>query len=324
MSDLATNVHIITPDHQWHSFNLYQGGQRIVLNTVSKFVVDNRNPNYKWIASARDAAGVILINDNGTPYTNYDDRVVSRSTFVDQDNKSITLASLQTIAQDHNGDMWLGTNEGILVIDAATDLFQSNSCKRLKMSRHDGTNLADYLLGTEQINSIVFAGGNRIWIGTNVSGVYLVHMVTKEGIYEPEIISHFTTLNSPMPSDCVLSIAINEENGEVYIGTSKGLVSYRGDASTPSDSFADAYVYPNPVRPNYEGIITINSLMDNTTVYITDAAGNVVCRTHSEGGTAVWDGKTLAGNKVHSGVYTVYCNTADGKNHTTLKVLIMH
>ncbi|MBR4521297.1 MAG: T9SS type A sorting domain-containing protein [Paludibacteraceae bacterium] len=324
MSDLATNVHIITPDHQWHSFNLYQGGQRIVLNTVSKFVVDNRNPDYKWIASARDAAGVILINDNGTPYTNYDDRVVSRSTFVDQDNKSITLASLKTIAQDHNGDMWLGTNEGILVIEAATDLFRSNSCRRLKMSRHDGTNLADYLLGTEQINSIVFAGGNRIWIGTNVSGAYLVHMVTKEGIYEPEIISHFTTLNSPMPSDCVLSIAINEENGEVYIGTSKGLVSYRGDASAPSDSFANAYVYPNPVRPNYEGIITINGLMDNTTVYIADAAGNVVCRTHSEGGTAVWDGKTLAGSKAHSGVYTIYCNTADGKNHTTLKVLIMH
>ena len=323
MSDLATNVHIIDPDHNWHSFNLYNGGQRIVLNTVSKFLIDNRDANYKWIACARDQAGLVLINDNGTPYNNYDDRVIFRSTFVDQDSKSITLARLGTIAQDHNGDMWLGTGEGILVIDANTDLFRSNTCRRLKMSRHDGTSLADYLLGTEQINSIVFAGGNRIWIGTDASGVYLIHMVTKEGIYEPEILAHFTTLNSPMPSDCVLSIAIDEK-GEVYIGTAKGLVSYRGDATEPEQTFADAYVYPNPVRPNYEGVITVSGLMDNTTIYIADAAGNVVCRTHSNGGTAVWDGKTKSGKKAHSGVYTIYCNTADGRNYTTLKVLIIH
>ena len=126
-----------------------------------------------------------------------------------------------------------------------------------------------------------------------------------------------------MPSDCVLSIAIDEK-GEVYIGTAKGLVSYRGDATEPEQTFADAYVYPNPVRPNYEGVITISGLMDNTTIYIADAAGNIVCRTHSNGGTAVWDGKTKSGKKAHSGVYTIYCNTADGRNYTTLKVLIMH
>lgn len=324
MGDIATNIHVIDPQGGWHSFNLYNGGQRIVLNTVSKILVDSRNPDYKWIASARDVAGLILLNDNGSPYNSYDDRVVFRQTFVDQDMKSITLDRLNTIAQDHNGDLWLGTGEGILVIDAETNMFQSNTCKRLKISRHDGTNLADYLLGTEQINAIVFAGGNRIWIGTDASGVYLVHMVTKEGIYEPEILAHFTSANSPMPSDCVLSVALNEENGEVYIGTAKGLVSYRGDATLPSDDFKEAYIYPNPVRPNYEGTITINGLMDNTTVYIADAAGNVVCRTHSNGGTAVWDGRTQSGKKAHSGVYTVYCNTADGKSHTVLKVLLMH
>lgn len=320
----ATNIHVIDPQGVWHSFNLYKGTQRIVLNTVSKIMVDKRNPDYKWIASARDQAALILHYDNGTPLNNYDDRVAMQTTFIDQDKKSITLDRLNTIAQDHNGDLWLGTNEGILVIDAATDLFRSNACRRLKISRHDGTNLADYLLGTEQINTIVFAGGNRIWIGTEVSGAYLVHMVTKEGIYEPEIIAHFTTVNSPMPSDCVLSIALNEENGEVYIGTSKGLVSYRGDATRPAETFSNAYVYPNPVRPNYEGVITINGLMDNTTVYIADAAGNVVCRTHSNGGTAVWDGRTQSGKRAHSGVYSVYCNTADGKQHTVIKLLLMY
>ncbi len=322
-SDLATNIHVIDPQNKWHSFNLYQNGQRIVLNTVSKFLVDNRDPNIKWVASARLDAGVAVFNDKGTPYVSSDDRVVFRTTFVDQDNKSITLDRLNTIVQDHNGDMWLGTGQGILVIDNTTDIFRSNACRRMKISRHDGTNLADYLLGTEQINAIVFAGGNRIWIGTEASGAYLVHMVTKENIYEPEIIEHFTSLNSPMPSDCVLSIAIDEK-GEVYIGTSKGLVSYRGDATEPEETFEKAYVYPNPVRPNFEGTITISGLMDETTIYIADAAGNVVCRTHSNGGTAIWDGKTQSGKKAHSGVYTIYCNTADGKNHTVLKLLLMH
>jgi len=324
MGNPAINMHVIDPQGGWHSFNLYNGSQRIVLTTVSKILMDNRNPNYKWIAHARAQAGLILLNDGGTPYSPADDRVMLRSTFVDQDKKSITIDRLGTIAQDYNGDLWLGTSEGILILDAATDFFRSAECRRLKISRHDGTNLADYLLGTEQINAIVFAGGNRIWIGTEVSGVYLVHMVTKEGIYEPEILAHFTSVNSPMPSDCVLSLAVNPENGEVYIGTSKGLVSYRGDATEPSETFSDAYVYPNPVRPNYEGVITVNGLMDNTTVYIADAAGNVVCRTHSNGGTAVWDGKTQSGKKAHSGVYTIYCNTADGKQHHALKVLLMH
>lgn len=321
--DLATNIHVLDPNHSWHSFNLYQGGQRIVLNTVSKFLVDNRNPNYKWIASARSNAGIILHYDNGTPYVGTDDRSVIRSTFIDQDGKGVSFNELYTIAQDYNGDIWLGTAEGIIVIKDSTNMFTSNACHRMKMSRHDGTGLADYLLGTEQINSIVFAGGNRVWIGTQNSGAYLVRFVTKESIYEPEIVAHFTSQNSPMPSDCVLSIAI-DNRGEVFIGTAKGLVSYRGDATEPEESYSSAYVYPNPVRPNYEGSIAITGLMDNTVVYIADAAGNVVCRTRSNGGTAIWDGRTLSGSKAHSGVYTIYCNTADGKNHTALKLLIMH
>ena len=320
---LANNIHVIDPAHNWHSFNIYQGGQRIVLNTVSKFLVDNTNSKYKWIASARANAGIIVLNDNGTPYYSADDRSVIRSSFVDQDGKGVNMNALYTIAQDFNGDMWLGTDEGIIVVEAGTDIFTSNTCHRLKMSRHDDTGLADYLLGTERINAIVFAGNNRIWIGTEASGVYLVHMVTKEGIYEPEIISHFTSQNSPMPSDCVQSIAI-DERGEVYIGTASGLVSYRGDATQPEETFENAYIYPNPVRPNFEGTIAITGLMEGTTVFIADAAGNVVCRTHSNGGTAIWDGKTQSGKKAHSGVYTVYCNTADGKNHTTLKLLLMH
>lgn len=320
---IASNIHVIDPQHKWHSFNVYDSGSRISLTATSKILVDNRNSNYKWIACARDNGGLVLLNDNGTPYNGSDDRSKFRAAFIDQDQKSVSIDMLYSIAQNTNGDLWVGTNTGIFVIEAATDFMHSNACWRPKISRHDGTNLADYLLGTEQIRAIVFASSNRMWVGTETSGAYLIRMVNNEGIYEPEILAHFTTVNSPMPSDFVMSIAV-DERGEVYIGTDKGLVSYRGDATEPQESFANIYAYPNPVRPNYEGTITISGLMDNTVVYIADAAGNVVCRTHSNGGTAVWDGKTQAGKKVHSGVYTVYCNTPDGQNHATTKILIMH
>ena len=320
----AKNLHVVTPDGTWYSYNLYANGARQVLNTVSAICVDNRDSKYLWIASARETSGIAFLNTNGTPNTGADDRAVFRTTFIDQDNKAITPNRIMTIAQASNGDMWVGTGEGLFIIEAATNIFTSNACKRLKISRHDGTNLADYLLGTEQINDILFASDNRIWIATDNSGVYLVRMVTKEGIYEPEIMAHFTTTNSPMPSDCVLSLAADEQTADIYIGTAKGLVSYRSDASAPSQNFSTAYAYPNPVRPNYQGVLTIQGLMDNTTVYIADAAGNVIARTHSNGGTAIWDLKNSSGQRVRSGVYSIFCNTADGQNHAVIKVLVMN
>ena len=178
--------------------------------------------------------------------------------------------------------------------------------------------LGDYLLENEQVNSIVVDGANRKWIGTATSGVFLL---SPDGV---ETIEHFTAENSPLPSDNVLSIAIHESTGEVYFGTSEGLVSYMSDAVSPADNFRELYAYPNPVQSNYMGMVVIKGVMGNTEVRIVDASGNLVITIPSNGGEAVWDLTNAAGGRVASGIYTAICNTLDGNASSSVKVMVIH
>ena len=127
-----------------------------------------------------------------------------------------------------------------------------------------------------------------------------------------------------MPSNEILSIAIDHQSGRVFIGTSKGLMSYQGDATIPEVDYNNAYVYPNPVRENYVGVITIKGLVENTVVHIVDNAGNVVYKTHSNGGVATWNGKNMSGSKVASGIYTALCNSESGEQYAALKIMMLN
>jgi hypothetical protein len=175
--------------------------------------------------------------------------------------------------------------------------------------------LGDYLLGDEQVNCLAVDGGNRMWIGTANSGLYLIEDDTIT-------VAHFTETNSLLPSNSIQSVAIMPSTGEVFVGTDKGIASYRSDASEASEDMSGAYAYPNPVRPDYGGYISVAGLMDNTVVNIVDAGGNLVCKTRSHGGTAVWDGKLPDGRRATAGVYTALCNEPGGK-HTVVKILVI-
>jgi hypothetical protein len=154
-----------------------------------------------------------------------------------------------------------------------------------------------------------------MWIGTANSGLYLIEDDTIT-------VAHFTETNSLLPSNSIQSVAIMPSTGEVFVGTDKGIASYRSDASEASEDMSGAYAYPNPVRPDYGGYISVAGLMDNTVVNIVDAGGNLVCKTRSHGGTAVWDGKLPDGRRATAGVYTALCNEPGGK-HTVVKILVI-
>ena len=154
-----------------------------------------------------------------------------------------------------------------------------------------------------------------MWIGTENSGLYLIEDDTIT-------VAHFTVDNSLLPSNSISSITIEPMTGEVWVGTAKGIASYRSDASAPQADLNNAYAFPNPVRPNYGGVISIAGLMENTIVNIIDAGGNLVCKTRSHGGTAIWDGKLPDGRRATAGVYSALCNNADG-GHTVVKILVI-
>ena len=310
-------INILSPDGVWHGLPLRSGGQYISLTTPSPLIADTKYPNSKWLLDCRTTQGLILVDDNGTPFDSSDDHVMKRGTFVDQNGTSFSPEKYFTLVQDKDGVLWVGTQAGLFLIETAAGFLESNACKRVIISREDEeTQLADYLLADEQINCIVVDGGNRKWIGTASSGLFLM---SADGL---ETIHHFTVDNSPLPSNEVLSIAIHPKTGEVFIGTASGLASYRGDASEPEENFDEVYAYPNPASQDYTGSFTIARLMDNSVVNIVDAGGNLVCKTRSNGGIAVWDGKNLNGERVASGIYTVLCNAENGA-HAVTKIFIL-
>lgn len=312
------SINIFTPDKQWFSFGLASQSDTIPLYTPGEIMVDRRNTQWKWIPQCRYNTGLLLLQDNGTPTNDKDDQVFYRNEWYDQNGKPVIPEYIYSMAQDHDNTIWVGTNAGLFLIPATIDFTTSNRCERVIIGRNDGTKLGDYLLDNEQINHIVVDGANRKWIATATSGVFLL---SPNG---EETIEHFTTENSPLSSNNVLSIAILESTGEVFFGTSQGLVSYMSDAIEPAKNFSDIYVYPNPVHPNYHGVVTIRGLMANTEVRIVDASGNLVTTIQGNGGEAVWDMTNAQGSRVASGIYTALCNTQDGAAHSTVKIMVMN
>lgn len=322
-TSVAKNVHIKdATGNSLAAYDLICNGVRVPLYTPGEILVDKRNPQWKWIPVCRAnkgfGAGLILIQDNGTPTNPNDDKVTYQTEWYDQNGKQVLPESVFSMAQDRDNTIWVGTNAGLFLIPSIVDFTTSNNCERVVISRNDGTQLGDYLLENEAINNIMVDGANRKWIATGTSGVFLLSPDGKETI------EHFTTENSPLPSNNVLSIAIIESTGEVFFGTSQGLVSYMSDAIEPADSFSEIYAYPNPVHPNYHGVVTMRGLMADTQVRIVDASGNLVATILSNGGEAVWDMTNTQGQRVASGVYTALCNTTDGTGHGTTKILIMN
>lgn len=192
------------------------------------------------------------------------------------------------------------------------------TCSRIIIPRNDGTGLGDFLLEDQNVTAIAIDGANRKWIGTESSGVYLM---SENG---QETILHFTSKNSPLLSEQILSIAIHPVTGEVFFGTGGGLLSYQSDAAEAGNTFSNVHVYPNPVRENFTGLITITGLVENTQVKITDVAGNLVSETTSKGSIATWDARNSFGQKVSTGVYLAICISPDGLQTSTAKILIIN
>ena len=307
-------VHIVTPQGIWYGLGLRSGGKELKYDTPAGIWPDRRNSQWKWLMSQRVEPMLILLDDGGTPTISSDDRCVARSSFTDQNGNVLTPTQFRCFAQDQTNRIWVGTDKGIILIPKEVDFFSSNACRRVIIPRNDGTGLGDYLLGDEQINCLAVDGGNRIWIGTANSGLYLIEDDTIT-------VAHFTEYNSLLPSNGIQSIAIMPKTGEVFVGTNRGIASYRSDASEAKEDMSGAYAYPNPVRPNYGGMISITGLMENTVVNIIDAGGNLVCKTKSHGGTAVWDGKLQDGRRATPGVYTALCNAEGG--HTVVKIMVI-
>ena len=318
------SVKVLLKDGKWSQLEF---GTLKNIPTLQDILISNQNPNQKWVTSVRPPVGVFVFDDNGTITNQSDDKSVflTSFTYTETNNAGNSVlvtkspGAIYSIAQDKNGVIWVGTDIGPFLFNSLSKVYNADyTCSRVKISRADSTNLADYLLVNEKIKAIAIDGANRKWLGTETSGVYLMSANGQQTI------QHFTSTNSPLLSDNILSIAISPVTGEVFFGTDQGLISYQSDASEAGDAFGNVYAYPNPVRQGYTGVITITGLVENTQVKITDINGNLICETVSNGSLATWNGKDVHGRKVNTGIYLAICANADGTLSTITKILVIN
>ncbi|MBO4870774.1 MAG: hypothetical protein J5565_02180 [Muribaculaceae bacterium] len=229
--------------------------------------------------------------------------------FTDQDGKKVSWTYLKCITVDKNGLLWFPTSSGIVYMNPDDALTDNCVVNHIKVPRNDGTDLADYLLEGIGINCIAVDGQNRKWIATTTAGVY---QVSEDGT---QILHQFNTSNSMLPSNNVYTVACNTKNNSVFILTDSGLVEYAQGSGSTSNDLSNVYCYPNPVRPDFTGLLTIAGLTENALVKIADSSGNVIKQLKSSGGVATWDCCDSDGDRVATGVYYVIASTSgDGSS----------
>ncbi len=294
----------------WHSYNL--GGSLSGID-IGTLLIDNND--YKWII--RRGGEVIVFNDNATLENTADDRTMSLNTAAHSGNLS---GSVNCLALDNDGAVWAGTNNGPCLFTNTKAIFNGGDFDaiRKEVPRNDGTDQYDYLFANNNVLSMAsVAGTKQMWFGLE-SGVYLMSF---EGT--PKELHYFNTDNSPLLDNSITTMAI-DKSGEVFFGTDKGIISYRGEAATPDPVVSDVVAYPNPVRPGYTGLVGIKGLVSNSLVRITTVDGAFVTQLISEGGQAVWDCTNINGEKVGPGVYLIFVSTKDGSNKFATKILLQN
>lgn len=264
------------------------------------------NLNQKWVIT--DGGGIIVYNED-----NSGSKIKQLKSVSGQGNLASLKVNCATMDQD--GKIWIGTEEGLSVMSNPRNIFDGGNYDANHVLVFFDGNWEPVLKG-QYITDIEVDGGNRKWFATT-QGVYLT---SEDGT---EQLEHFTTENSPLFSNTVMDIAIDQKTGEVFFATEKGVVSYKSTAQHVEENERDVFVYPNPVQPGYTGLITIDGLIANSTVKIADVSGRIVYQTKAEGNRAVWNGYSLQNEPASSGIYIVYSASQDGEFTEVAKLSIV-
>lgn len=302
-SIVDNGLKVLKTDGQWLSYNMENYFQSVGSFNMGRLSIDKNGT--KWMVT-RDE-GIIAFNENGN---------VFKKIKMGSEDGNLPIDDVRIAAVDNRNQLWIGTRKGLRVL-SSVDRFLSEEPLTTNAIIILEDDLAQELLFEQFITDIVVDGANNKWIGTVDSGIFMVSPNGQETLY------HFTSGNSPLPSNTINDIDINGTTGEVFIATNKGMVSFKGISTKPSEDLNNVIVYPNPVRPEFEGTVKVSGLLNKCNVKITDIEGNLVHETISEGGTIEWDTKAFGKYKVASGVYMIFISAQDGVETKVKKVMII-
>lgn len=295
---------VLKNDNTWQSFDLPCTSEDAILDaTVDAF-------GNKWISFSFANVGIAVFNEGD--FENPDD---DRCTIISAANSVLPTNEVNVVEMDREGAVWVGTKSGAAVFHCNPLESACSGTRPLVTVDGFGANLLD----EQDVRTIGIDGANRKWFGT-AAGVFVM---SPDGTQQ---IAHFTTENSPLFDNNINDIAFNDETGEVFIGTQKGLVSFRAEATAAPNYHSGALVFPNPVREDYEGPIAIKGLAEDSTVKITDISGRLVFETKALGGTAIWNGRDYNNRKAATGVYLVFATNRNSNNPlvAVAKILVIN
>ena len=300
---------VMEPSGRWHSYNL--GGNTSGMD-IGVLMVDNND--LKWII--RRGGEILVFNDNGTLDITADDATATVNTATYTGNLPGTANCFTT---NQKGEVWVGTTDGPCFFADSKAIFSGSTYQAAvkNVPRNDGTQQADALFAGSNVLAMATDGADQMWFGFE-TGATLMSFGNKI-----TTVHRFTTDNSPLLDNAVNHIVVNKD-GEVFFGTGNGIISYRGESSSPDPQVSDVVAYPNPVRPGYSGYVGIKGLAANSVVRITAVDGTFVTELVSEGGQAVWDCTNINGQKVSPGVYFIFTSNRRGEQRFATKILIMN
>ena len=312
MTNCETNapIHVLQKDGKWKSF--YYKSLKQASN-LGRLLIDKRG--WLWGTSLLESSyGLFCLNYNQTIQDEFDDKFVYHTKFNEPSGQTLDSRALFCLTEDKEGYIWMGTSKGILLIENPENVFLNNfSIRQFKIFQNEK------FLENESVTCICIDGENQKWIGTDNNGLFLLSSDNKQ------VISHFTIENSLLLSNSIQSLAYNENTGELWIGTSKGIVSYMTGIVSGSKEINDEniLIYPNPVKPSYEGNLTISQLEGRSRVKIINVAGKVMCEGSSLSGTFTWNLRDYNNKKVPSGIYIIFITDENGKRKASGKVTVI-
>jgi len=308
-SNTTRPIAVKRPNDQWFSFTsrgILSPGQMI-----TSLVIDDADQ--KW-AILPNGGGIFVFKEHS--FENENDSEVRRLSTI-EGNGNLPSNNVHSLAIDYDGFVWVGTDQGVAVIYTPQRVLRGEPVNAQQIIvRQNG--VPGILFENETVNSITVDGSNKKWFGTSRSGAFLLSADGRHTLL------HFTAENSPLPSNNILDIAIDGQNGEVFFATDRGIASFRGFATEAPLVHTNVRAFPNPVRPGYDGYISVTGLVRNASVKITDINGNLVYETIAEGGQAIWNGRDVFGNKPASGVYLVFSTNEDGSETVVTKILFLN
>lgn len=290
------SLHLLKPEATWESFSIPFSQAQFPLELLTDA------SGHVWMRIDPARGGGIVVFDKASLKSVY---------LTTQAGKGgLPSNSVLSLANDRDGQVWVGTDEGVAYFPSPTNIFESSvdAVRPIFDNR--------FLLRDENVTAIAVDGGNRKWMGTN-TGAWLFDPSGEKLIY------NFTAEDSPIISNKVTDIEIDPESGEVFFATDKGVSSFRSDATASRNQFEDVKIFPNPVSAQFNGLVAINGLYTDALVKITDISGRLVWQTRANGGTASWNTRQLNGDRVGTGMYLVFATSEDGAERHVGKIAVI-